>query len=188
MWVTVLWVICVLSCFRCCTVDQHSSGAALQEDWRPMRSTVLLWPCATDRAAWAVHLRQVELCPPVSTVSNIYIQCTVRAAIYVMFWGLRSKSLRLLSITFRSSTDWFKMIYQQCYFKPDTRTNPVLLFKNSQLIMDYTHSMHVRALNIQLRVQASIHVVVERRKTWIDVNSYVNINEVPLMESVCHCS
>ncbi len=102
-----------------------------------------------------------------------------------------------LSFSFMSFTDWFKILFQQCYIIPDKRTNPIQTirtnpncstFKNSRFIMEYTHSMRVWALNIQLRVSTLIYVVVERQKTWIGVNSYVNINEVPLMESVCHCS
>jgi len=46
--------------------------------------------------------------------------------------------------------------------QPQYKNQSVLVLKISQLVMEHTHSMHVRALNIQLRVQASIHVVVER--------------------------
>lgn len=138
MWVTVLCVICVFSCFRCCTVDQHRSGATLQEDWRPMRSTVLLWPCATDRAAWTVHLCQVELCPPVSTISNIYIQCTVRAAIYVMLRSKCSKrssqslsDLQLIGLKLSISNATSNLIQESILF----------YFLKIQLIMEYTHTV-----------------------------------------------
>ncbi len=89
---------CIFSCFRCCTVDQHRSGVTRQEDWRPMRSTVLQLLCATDRAARTVHQRQAGLCPPVSTIPIIYIQCTLQVAFDVMFlncWISHSHLCRL---------------------------------------------------------------------------------------------
>ncbi len=175
---------CIFSCFRCCTVDQHRSGVTWQEDWRPMRSTVLQLLCATDRAARTVHQRQPGLCPPVSTIPIIYIHCTLQVAFDVMFlncWISHSHLCRLpIALKFSFSNAISSLIQT-------IRTNPnCSTLKNSRFIMEYTHS--VWALNIQLRVSALIYVVVKRRKTWIGVNSYVNINEVPLMGSVCHCS
>ncbi len=114
----------------------------------------------------------------------IYIQCTLQAAFDVMFlncWICHSHLCRLpIGLKFSFSNAISSLIQT-------IRTNPnCSTFKNSRFIMEYTHS--VWALNIQLRVSALIYVVVKRRKTWIGVNSYVNINEVPLMGSVCHCS